>query len=169
MKGVQSSSSARKFDKWSNSRILHLGSWCCAILAVRSANVPLTKAVLENNSQQDTVVGQWGKAPCESLHFFRHTCKNSREKRNRNKSSLSSLTCHQERCGKNWLCANNRSWVIRSSMLCYLGQSETAFWDQMGITLMVITSPETPWCVSVSHKQTTSKNFPAGCLRIRRK
>lgn len=70
-----------------------------------------------------------GKAPCESLCFFRHTCKSSRENRNRNKSSLSSLTCHQERCGKNWLCANNRSWVIRSSMLCYLGQSKTALWD----------------------------------------
>lgn len=146
MKGFQSSSSAREFDKWSNSRILHSRSGCCALLAVRSSNLPLTKAVLEN-CQQDTVVGKWEKAPCESLRFFMHTCKSSREKRNKNKSSLSSLTCHQERCGKNWLCANNKSWVIRNSILCYLGQSKTAFWDKMRKTLMVITSPETPRCV----------------------
>lgn len=126
--------------------MLPLGSGCCALPAVRSAHLPLTKAVLEN-SQQDTVVDKWGKAPCESLHFFRHTCKSSRKNRNRNKSSLSSLTCHQERCGKNWLCANNRSWVVGDPILFYLSQSKTAFWDKMRRTLMVMTSPETPWSV----------------------
>lgn len=97
-----------------------------------------------------------GQAPCESLCFFRHTCKSSRENRNKNKFSLSSLTCHQEQCGKNWLGANNRSWVIRNSMLCFLGQSKTAFWDKMRKTLMVITSSETPWCVYVN----TNKRHP---------